>query len=224
MADPTDRNDARMVALAEGLVNGMSAQPALFKDCPVDLGQLAGAMNDLKTLMAGDADYDREMAALHEERYQAMEQLVWSARSLAAFLDQLHAQGLIPPELGPPPTELPPIKLVPGPCLQLYAREHGPEMVELNWRVPVSGSRVQGYEVQKAEVPCGQIPWETAVTSLTNRVVLPQADATVFLYRVIGRGPEGLGEPSTYVCLRMGPDPYEDLEDEEFEPGEGSPG
>ncbi|MFM2056776.1 MAG: hypothetical protein RLY71_1161 [Pseudomonadota bacterium] len=225
MVNPSDLNDARMVALTEGLVNGLSAKPELFPDCPVDLGALAGAMNGFKALLAGDADYERHMAALREEQHQAMEKLVWSARALAEFLNQLHAHGLIPPELGPPPTDLPPVKLVPGPCHQLCAREHGPEQVELVWRVPISGSRVLGYEVQKAQVPCGPgIPWETAITSLSNRVVLPQPDGSVFLYRVVGRGPEGLGEPSTYVAIRMGPDPEEEPDDEPDQPGSGAAG
>jgi hypothetical protein len=221
---PTDLNDARLIALTGSLVEGLSAKPELFPNMPVDLLDLARQMRELADLADADSAFEQEMAAIREREQQAMEDFVVATRQVIEYLKQLQEHGLLPAELGPPPLDLPPVRLVPGPCHQLRAADHGPESIELIWYPPLTGSRVLCYEVERAQIPCGAIPWEVAVTSLSNRVVLPQADGTVFIYRVTARGAEGLGEPSGYVAIRVGEEPeYDDDDDDQGQAGPADP-
>ncbi|MFM2056777.1 MAG: hypothetical protein RLY71_1162 [Pseudomonadota bacterium] len=203
--EPADLIEARRNALTEGTADSLSEHPDLFPTVPTNIHELLAALHEVIAISEANGAFERELEAAYDAEMQIMEELGMHALRMAEYLDRLQKLGVIPAELTPPEVPPLPIPLVPGQCMALSAQAHGPDEVALSWQSPEEGSRVHGYEVEKAAAPGGPDGlWQLAVTSLSTQVVLPQPPGVEVMYRVVARGIGGRGLPSEQVGIHLG--------------------
>jgi len=195
------RTEAEVIALAQSMVSGLTANAAIYPAPPVaplDLSALVSAYTTAKNAAiaaqaaAEDATGSKDDAL--EDLADAMKSDIRYAENTVDFDDdKLKLIGWAGKKA---PTPLAP----PGQARLLEAPRQGEGWVFLDWKAPVDGGAPSAYRVMRRERPAG--PWEDVATAVITEATLVDQPRTKELeYRIIAVNKAGEGEPSNTAMV-----------------------
>jgi len=190
------RTEAEVIALAQSLASGLTANAAIYPAPPVaplDLTTLISAYMTAKNAAiaaqaaAEDATATKDDAL--EDLADAMKSDIRYAENTVDFDDdKLKLIGWAGKKA---PTPL----AIPGQTRLLEAPRQGDGWVFLDWKAPIDGGAPSAYKVMRRERPAG--PWEDVATAVITEATLVDQPRTKELeYRIIAVNKAGEGEPS----------------------------
>jgi len=195
------RTEAEVIALAQSLASGLTANAAIYPAPPVvplDLTALISAYTTAKNAAiaaqaaAEDATGSKDDAL--EDLADAMKDDIRYAENTVDFDDdKLKLIGWAGKKA---PTPLAP----PGQARLLEAPRQGEGWVFLDWKAPVDGGAPSAYRVMRRERPAGA--WEDVGTAVITEATLVEQPRTKELeYRIIAVNKAGEGEPSNTAMV-----------------------
>ena len=190
------RTEAEVIALAQSMVSGLTANAAIYPAPPVaplDLGALVSAYTTAKNAAiaaqaaAEDATASKDDAL--EDLADAMKSDIRYAENTVDFDDdKLKLIGWAGKKA---PTPLAP----PGQTRLLEAPRQGDGWVFLDWKAPIDGGAPSAYKVMRRERPAGA--WQDVATAvITEATLVEQPKGKELEYRIIAVNKAGEGEPS----------------------------
>ena len=190
------RTEAEVIALAQSMVSGLTANAAVYPAPPVAplaLGTLVSAYTTAKnaaiaaTAAAEDATASKDDAL--EDLADAMKSDIRYAENTVDYDDdKLKLIGWAGKKA---PTPL----AIPGQTRLLEAPRQGDGWVFLDWKAPIDGGAPAAYKVTRRERPAG--PWEDVATAvITEATLVEQPKGKELEYRIIAVNKAGDGEPS----------------------------
>jgi len=199
------QKEAEIMALAERMIAGLIANPALYPNPPYPAW---AAMNSIRfkvrqynrcreELIAAGAAAEQATA----DKDEALENLIEAMKT-----DLLYAENtahydddklkLIGWASRKAPTHLAP----PGQTRLLEAPRQGAGWLFLDWKAPADGGKVAAYTIERRERPTG--PWETIATAIqTEATLVDQPQKKELEYRVFAINKSGSGTPSNTVMV-----------------------
>lgn len=195
------RTEAEIVALAEAMVSGLTANAAIYPAPPVAPLDLTSLMNGYTTAKnaaiaaqaaAEDATTSKDEAL--EDLADAMKSDIRYAENTVDYDDdKLKLIGWAGRKAATP---LAP----PGQARLLEAPKQGEGWVFLDWKAPIDGGVVSAYKVMRRERPAG--PWEEVATAVISEATLvEQPRGKELEYRIIAVNKAGDGEPSNTAMV-----------------------
>jgi len=193
--------EAEIVALAQSMVSGLTANAAIYPAPPVvplDLAALSAAYATAKNAaIAAQAAAEAATASKDdalEDMVDAMKSDIRYAENTVNYEDD--KLKLIGWAGKAAPTPL----AIPGQARLLEAPKQGDGWVFLDWKAPVDGGTPSAYKVMRRERPAGA--WEDAATAVISEATLvEQPRGKELEYRIIGMNKAGEGEPSNTAMV-----------------------
>lgn len=193
--------EAEVIALAQSMVSGLTANAAVYPAppvAPVDLGALVTAY----TTAANAAIAARAAAeAATASKDDALEDLAEAMKSDIRYAentvnyddDKLKLIGWAGKAAATP-------LAIPGQARLLEAPRQGEGWVFLDWKAPVDGGAPSAYKVMRRERPAGA--WEDVATAVISEATLvEQPRGKELEYRIIAINKAGEGEPSNTAMV-----------------------
>ena len=190
------RTEAEVIALAQSIVSGLTANAVVYPAPPVTplaLGALVSAYTTAKNAAiaaqaaAEDATGSKDDAL--EDLADAMKSDIRYAENTVDFDDdKLKLIGWAGKKA---PTPL----AIPGQTRLLEAPRQGDGWVFLDWKAPIDGGAPAAYKVMRRERPAGA--WEDVATAvITEATLVEQPKGKELEYRIVAVNKAGDGEPS----------------------------
>ena len=193
------KSEAEILALAQELVTGLSANVAVYPSPPVSVMDLATTINSYVSAKnaaiaaqatAEQATSDKEDAL--EDLTEAMKAEIRYAENTVNYDDD--KLKLIGWAGRAARTDLAP----PGQPRLLEAPRQGEGWVFLDWKAPSDGGKPSAYKVMRRIRPDG--PWEDVATAvITEMTLVDQERGKEWEYRIVAINKSGEGEPSNRV-------------------------
>ena len=193
--------EAEIVALAEAMITGLTANAVLYPAPPVAVLDLTAAktayITALNAAIAAAAAAEAATTAkddVLEDLVDAMKSDIRYAENTVDFDDdKLKLIGWAGKKA---PTALQP----PGQTRLLEAPRQGDGWVFLDWKAPVDGGASSVYKVMRRERPAGA--WGNVATAVITEATLVEQPKTKELeYRIIAVNKAGDGEPSNTAMV-----------------------
>jgi len=195
------RTEPQIVALAQEMVTGLTANVAIYADPPITPAALTTKLTAYTT--ARNAAVAAQAAA---EDTTATKDAALAALTDDMKRDIRYAENTVSGDDAK-------LKLIgwggkatgqalaaPGQCRTLEAPKQGEGWVFLDWKEPIDGGKLAAYTVQRRERPSG--PWTDVATAIESEITLSaQTRNKEFEYRVIAINKAGQGEPSNTVMV-----------------------
>lgn len=194
------RSEAEIVALAQSIVAGLTANAAVYPAPPVLAVDLQALLDSFNTLsddtVAARAAAEQATGAKDaglEEMVNAMNSILRYAENTVDFDDdQLKLLGWAGRHPRTPPEP-------PGQPRTLEAPRQGEGWVFLDWKKPIDGGTVAAYKIERREMPAGA--WQEVKTVFESEVTLTgQERGKEWEYRVIAANKAGDGPVSNTVA------------------------
>jgi len=195
------RTEAEVMALAEAMITGLTANAVLYPAPPVAVLDLTAAktayITALNAAIAAKAAAEAATTAkddVLEDLVDAMKSDIRYAENTVDFDDdKLKLIGWAGKKA---PTALQP----PGQTRLLEAPRQGDGWVFLDWKAPIDGGAPSAYKVMRRERPAGA--WEDVATAVITEATLVEQPKTKELeYRIIAVNKAGDGEPSNTAMV-----------------------
>ena len=193
------RNEAEIKELAQSIITGLTANPAIYAAPPVTAVELQAVLDSLITLCddcvaaraAAELATDTKNAGV-EELTDAMKAVLRYAEDTVDYDDaQLSLLGWAGQA---EPTAL----QVPGQARTLEVPRQGEGWLFLDWKKPADGGAVANYKIERRERPSGA--WALIGIAYDSEETLTGQDsATDWEYRIIASNKAGDGIPSNTV-------------------------
>ena len=193
--------EAEIVALAQAMASGLTANAVVYPAPPVAPLDLTALMNTYTTAKnaaiaaqaaAEDATTTKDEAL--EDLADAMKSDIRYAENTVDFDDD--KLKLIGWAGRKEHTPLAP----PGQARLLEAPKQGEGWVFLDWKAPIDGGAPAAYKVMRRERPAG--PWEeTATAVISEATLVEQPRGKELEYRIIAVNKAGDGEPSNTAMV-----------------------
>ena len=190
------RTEAEVVAVAEAMITGLTANAVLYPAPPVAVLDLTAAKTAyimaLNAAIAAAAAAEAATTAkddVLEDLVDAMKSDIRYAENTVDFDDdKLKLIGWAGKKA---PTPL----AIPGQTRLLEAPRQGDGWVFLDWKAPIDGGAPSAYKVTRRERPAGA--WEDVATAvITEATLVEQPKGKELEYRIIAVNKAGEGEPS----------------------------
>jgi len=190
------RTEPEVIALAEAMITGLTANAAVYPAPPVAVLDLTAAKGvyivALNAAIAARAAAEAATTAKDEkldDLVDAMKSDIRYAENTVDFDDdKLKLIGWAGKKA---PTPL----AIPGQTRLLEAPRQGDGWVFLDWKAPIDGGAPAAYKVMRRERPAGA--WEDVATAVITEATLVEQPKTKELeYRIIAVNKAGDGEPS----------------------------
>ncbi len=195
------RTEPEIIALAEEMIAGLTANPTVYPAPPVDIAALTHARD---TYLTARNDAVAARAAAEEATgvkdticgflIESMKSDLRYAENTVNFDDaKLKLIGWSGRKAR---TQLEP----PGQSRSLEAPRQGEGWVFLDWKAPTDGGKPSAYRVTRRERPAG--PWADVATAIETEITLvDQTRGIEFAYRIIAINKAGEGQPSNTVIV-----------------------
>lgn len=199
------QKEAEIMALAERMIAGLIANPALYPNPPYPAW---AAMNSIRfkvrqynnrrqELIAAGAAAELAIASKDdalENLIEAMKtDLLYAENTAQGNDDKLKLIGWAGRKTR---TQL----AVPGQTRLLEAPKQGTGWLFLDWKAPSDGGKVAAYTIERRERPAG--PWKSIATAiLTETTLVDQPGKKELEYRVFAINKSGSGTPGNTVMV-----------------------
>ncbi len=190
------RTEPEVVALAEAMITGLTANAVLYPAPPVAVLDLTAAktayITALNAAIAAAAAAEAATTAkddVLEDLTDAMKSDIRYAENTVDFDDdKLKLIGWAGKKA---PTPL----AIPGQTRLLEVPRQGDGWVFLDWKAPIDGGAPAAFKVMRRERPAGA--WEDVATAvITEATLVDQPKGKELEYRIIAVNKAGEGEPS----------------------------
>ena len=190
------RTEPEIVALAEAMITGLTANAALYPAPPVAVLDLTTAKTTYITALNAAIAAAAAAEAATTAKDETLEDLTDAMKSDIRYAentvdyddDQLKLIGWAGRK-APTPLQ------APGQARLLEAPRQGDGWVFLDWKAPADGGVPSAYKVMRRQRPAGA--WaETATAVITEITLVEQPKATELEYRIIAVNKAGDDEPS----------------------------
>jgi len=190
------RTEPEIVALAEAMITGLTANAVLYPAPPVAVLDLTAAktayITALNIAIAAQAAAEAATTAKDEaleDLVDAMKTDIRYAENTANFDDdKLKLIGWAGKAAATP-------LAIPGQVRSLEVPRQGDGWVFLDWKAPADGGAPSAYKVMRRERPAGA--WEDVATAvITEATLVEQPKGKELEYRIIAINKAGDGEPS----------------------------
>ena len=190
------RTEAEVIALAEAMITGLTANAVLYPAPPVAVLDLTAAKTAYITALNAAIAAKAVAEAATTSKDDVLEDLVDAMKSDIRYAentvdfddDKLKLIGWAGKKA---PTPL----AVPGQTRLLEAPRQGDGWVFLDWKAPIDGGAPSAYKVTRRERPAGA--WEDIATAvITEATLVEQPKGKELEYRIIAVNKAGDGEPS----------------------------
>ena len=190
------RTEAEVIALAEAMITGLTANAVLYPAPPVAVLDLTAAKTAYITALNAAIAAAAAAEAATTSKDDVLEDLVDAMKSDIRYAentvdfddDKLKLIGWAGKKA---PTPL----AVPGQARLLEAPRQGDGWVFLDWKAPIDGGAPSAYKVTRRERPAGA--WEDVATAvITEATLVEQPKGKELEYRIIAVNKAGDGEPS----------------------------
>ena len=197
------RTEPEIVALAEAMITGLTANAALYPAPPVAVLDLTTAKTTYITALNAAIAAAAAAEAATTAKDETLEDLTDAMKSDIRYAentvdyddDQLKLIGWAGRK-APTPLQ------APGQARLLEAPRQGDGWVFLDWKAPADGGVPSAYKVMRRQRPAGA--WaETATAVITEITLVEQPKATELEYRIIAVNKAGEGEPSNTEMVVM---------------------
>ena len=197
------RTEPEIVALAEAMITGLTANAALYPAPPVAVLDLTTAKTTYITALNAAIAAAAAAEAATTAKDEVLEDLTDAMKSDIRYAentvdyddDQLKLIGWAGRK-APTPLQ------APGQARLLEAPRQGDGWVFLDWKAPADGGVPSAYKVMRRQRPAGA--WaETATAVITEITLVEQPKATELEYRIIAVNKAGEGEPSNTEMVVM---------------------
>lgn len=190
--------EARILALARKMIQGLRESPADFPNPPVSTAKLQALLDeceaDIAAVVAAKAAYHEA----HARKDRSQTRLVAAQKALLRYAEVMarhHPEKLVGLGWGARRARTP--LRTPGEVRDIRIVAEGETYVMLSWNAPVDGGRVAAYTIQRKR---SGTPWEdVAVCIDTQHTVSDQPRGVELEYRVYGSNKAGVGHPSGTV-------------------------
>jgi len=190
------RTEAEVIALAEAMETGLTANAAIYPAPPVAPLDLTTLKNNYVTANNAAIAARAAAEAATTAKDEKLDDLVDAMKSDIRYAentvnyddDKLKLIGWAGKKA---PTPL----AVPGQTRLLEAPRQGDGWVFLDWKAPIDGGAPNAYKVMRRERPAGA--WENVATAvITEATLVEQPKGKELEYRIIAVNKAGEGEPS----------------------------
>ncbi len=197
------RTEAEVVALAEAMITGLTANAVLYPAPPVAVLDLTAAKTAYITALNAAIAAAAAAEAATTSKDDVLEDLVDAMKS-----DIRYAENTVDYDddklklIGWAGRKAASALTAPGQSRLLEAPRQGEGWVFLDWKAPIDGGAPSAYRVMRRERPAG--PWEDVATAvITEATLVDQTRNTEFEYRIIAINKAGEGEASNTVMVVM---------------------
>jgi len=193
---------ADILVLADSIINGLTANPAVYPSPPTSAADLRGvldgcidAIGEVNTARAAFemavADKDRRLAGLKGKMKMNLRYAENTVDGNDNKLNMLGWAGKREPTSNPP-----------GQCRQLKVTEQGTDWLILDWKSPESdsGGKVAAYKIQRRDMKDSDVWVDAAVAIKTQARLTGQHRHTDLEYRVVAINRAGQGKVSNTVA------------------------
>ncbi len=190
------RTEPEIVALAEAMITGFTANIVIYPAPPVAVLDLTTAKTAYITALNAAIAAAAAAEAATTTKDDALDSLVDAMKSDIRYAentvdfddDKLKLIGWAGKKA---PTPL----AIPGQTRLLEAPRQGDGWVFLDWKAPIDGGAPSAYKVTRRERPAGA--WEDVATAvITEATLVEQPKGKELEYRIIAVNKAGDGEPS----------------------------
>ena len=190
------RTEAEVVALAEAMITGLTANAVLYPAPPVSVVDLTTAKNNYITALNVAIAARAAAEAATTAKDEVFDDLVDSMKTDLRYAentsnfddDKLKLIGWAGKSAGTP-------LAIPGQVRSLEVPKQGDGWVMLDWKAPSDGGAPSAYKVMRRERPAGA--WEDVATAvITEATLVEQPKGKELEYRIIAVNKAGEGEPS----------------------------
>ncbi len=195
------RTEAEVIALAEAMVSGLTANAVLYPAPPVAVLDLTAAKTAYITALNAAIAAAAAAEAATTSKDDVLEDLVDAMKSDIRYAentvdfddDKLKLIGWAGKKA---PTPL----AIPGQTRLLEAPRQGDGWVFLDWKAPIDGGVPAAYKVMRRERPAGA--WEDVATAvITEATLVEQPKGKELEYRIIAVNKAGEGSPSNTAMV-----------------------
>ncbi len=190
------RTEAEVMALAEAMITGLTANAVLYPAPPVAVLDLTAAKTAYITALNAAIAAAAAAEAATTTKDDALDSLVDAMKS-----DIRYAENTVDYDddklklIGWAGKKAPTPLAIPGQTRLLEAPRQGDGWVFLDWKAPIDGGAPSAYKVTRRERPAG--PWEDVATAvITEATLVEQPKGKELEYRIIAVNKAGEGEPS----------------------------
>ena len=193
--------EAEIVALAQAMVSGLTANAATYPSPPVlpaALTTLVNAYTTAKNAAVASIAAAEQATSTKDDALEALTDAMKSDIRYAENTvnyddDKLKLIGWAGKAA---PTPL----AIPGQARLLEAPRQGEGWVFLDWKAPIDGGAVSAYKISRRERPAG--PWEDVATAIESEATLvEQPRGKELEYRIIAVNKAGEGEASNTAMV-----------------------
>ncbi len=190
------RTEAEVIALAEAMITGLTANAVLYPAPPVAVLDLTAAKTAYITALNAAIAAAAAAEAATTSKDDVLEDLVDAMKS-----DIRYAENTVDYDddklklIGWAGKKAPTPLAIPGQTRLLEVPRQGDGWVFLDWKAPIDGGAPAAYKVMRRERPAGA--WEDVATAVITEATLVEQPKTKELeYRIIAVNKAGEGEPS----------------------------
>ena len=193
--------EAEIVALAQSMVSGLTANAVLYPSPPVLPAALTALVSAYTTAKNAAIAAQAAAEAATADKDDALENLTDAMKSDIRYAentvnfddDKLKLIGWAGKAAATP-------LAIPGQARLLEAPRQGEGWVFLDWKAPVDGGAPSAYRVMRRERPAGA--WEDVATAVISEATLvEQPKGKELEYRIIAVNKAGEGEPSNTAMV-----------------------
>ena len=191
--------EAKVMQLAQAIINGLETYPQEFRNAPVSAERLTQGLNGFVDARNGKVAADARALEETKRKNRTLAELIQLMKADLTFAEghtrrdpvRLNMLGWGPPR---PARDLEP----PGEIRRLHIVEETENAITLAWRKPVDGGRPAAYRVECRQG--GKGPWGVVATPVPPRATVTDQPRGIELeYRVVGINRAGLGPPGRTV-------------------------
>ncbi len=193
------RTEAEVIALAEAIITGLTANAVLYPAPPVAVLDLTAAKTAYITALNAAIAAAAAAEAATTTKDDALDSLVDAMKS-----DIRYAENTVDFDddklklLGWAGKKAPTPLAIPGQTRLLEAPRQGDGWVFLDWKAPIDGGAPSAYKVTRRERPAGA--WEDVATAvITEATLVEQPKGKELEYRIIAVNKAGDGQASNTV-------------------------
>ena len=190
------RTEAEVIALAEAMITGLTANAVLYPAPPVAVLDLTAAKTAYITALNAAIAAAAAAEAATTSKDDVLEDLVDAMKS-----DIRYAENTVDYDddklklIGWAGKKAPTPLAIPGQTRLLEVPRQGDGWVFLDWKAPIDGGAPAAFKVMRRERPAGA--WEDVATAVITEATLVEQPKTKELeYRIIAVNKAGEGEPS----------------------------
>ena len=190
------RTEAEVVALAEAMITGLTANAVLYPAPPVAVLDLTAAKTAYITALNAAIAARAVAEAATTAKDEAFDNLVDDMKTVLRYAentsnyddDKLKLLGWAGKKAATP-------LAIPGQVRSLEVPKQGDGWVMLDWKAPIDGGLPSAYKVMRRERPAGA--WEGVATAvIAEATLVEQPKGKELEYLIIAVNKAGDGEPS----------------------------